>query len=171
MDVVVDELRKNGIDIDKTTLSYFINKLYYDNPNVYGLKFSYEDLFMAWEQLRHETFRHVMAFLTAVHFQDLSDKQKRDVVRLTVPVLENIDLSEYKREKEYIWDKYTLVQNTIHRFLHRYVCCRLDPVLCYCYIIGNVIGTFAKRWRILERVQTTACYLYYKIQYHNGFGI
>ena len=54
MDVIVDELRKNAIDIDKTTLSYFINKLYYDNQNVYRdflNKLSYEDLFMAWEQL------------------------------------------------------------------------------------------------------------------------
>ena len=167
MDVVVDELRKNGIDIDKTTLSYFINKLYHDNPNVYGLKFSYEDLFMAWEELCPSSLGHMMAFLTAVHFQDLSDKQKRDVVQLTVPVLENIDLSEYKREKEYIWNKYTLVRNTIHR----YVCRRMDPVLCYCYVIGSVIGLIVKRWKVWERVQTTAHYLYYKIRYHNGFGI
>ena len=167
MDVVVDKLRKNGIHIDKTTLSYFINKLYYDNPNVYGLKFSYEDLFMAWEQLRPSSFGHVMAFLTAVHFQDLSDDQKSNVVRLTVSVLENIDLTEYKREKEYIWDRYTLVRNTIHR----YVCHHMDPVLCYCYVIGNVIGLIVKRWKIWERVQTTVRYLYYKIRYHNGFGI
>jgi hypothetical protein len=103
MDVVVDELRKNGIDIDKTTLSYFINKLYYDNPNVYGHflnKLLYEGLFMTvWEQLRPNSFGHVMAFLTTVHFQNLSEEQKRNVVWLTVPVLENIDLSEYKREK------------------------------------------------------------------------
>ena len=94
-----------------------INELYYDNPNVYGYflnKLSYEDLFMVWKQLRPSSFGHVMAFLTTVHFQDLSDKQKRDVVRLTPPVLKNIDLSEYKREKEYIWDKYKLVQNTMH---------------------------------------------------------
>ena len=36
MDVTVNELRKNDIDIDKKTLSYFINKLYYDYQNVYG---------------------------------------------------------------------------------------------------------------------------------------
>ena len=86
MDVTVDELRKNAIDIDKTTLSYFINKLYYDNQNVYFLnKLSYEDLFMAWEQLRPNSFGHVMAFLTTVHFQDLGDEQKHNVVRTYGP--------------------------------------------------------------------------------------
>ncbi len=53
MDVIVDELRKNDINIDKTTLSYFVNKTYYDYENVYGSilsKLSYEDLFMVWEK-------------------------------------------------------------------------------------------------------------------------
>ena len=53
MDVIVDELRKNDINIDKTTLSYFINKTYYDYQNVYGSilsKLSYEDLFIVWEK-------------------------------------------------------------------------------------------------------------------------
>ncbi len=53
MDVIVDELRKNDISIDKTTLSYFINKTYYDYENVYGSilgKLSYEDLFTVWEK-------------------------------------------------------------------------------------------------------------------------
>ena len=36
MDVIVDELRKNDININKTTLSYFINKLYYRYQNVYS---------------------------------------------------------------------------------------------------------------------------------------
>ena len=138
MDVIADELRKNDINIDKTTLSYFINKTYYDYQNVYGSilsKRSYENLFMVWEKTHPETFGHVMAFLTTVHFQNLSDEQKRNVVRITVPILKNIDLSKYKREKERMWGKYTLVRNIIHR----YVCVGMDPLLCRCYVIANVI--------------------------------
>ncbi len=65
MDVIVDELRKNDININKTTLSYFINKLYYRYQNVYSgflNELSYEDLFIVWEKTHPETFGHVMAF-------------------------------------------------------------------------------------------------------------
>ncbi len=150
MDVIVDELRKNDISIDKTTLSYFINKTYYDYQNVYGSilgKLSYEDLFVVWEKTHPETFGHVMAFLTTVHFQNLSEEQKRNVVRITVPILKNVDLSKYKREKEHIWDKYTLVRNIVHR----YVCVGMEPLLCQCYVIANVVGLVARRtllWKI-----------------------
>ena len=128
MDVILDELRKNGIDIDRATLSYFINKTYYDYQNVYSSvlgKLSYEDLFVVWDKTHPETFGHVMAFLTTVHFQTLSDEQKRNVVRITVPILRDIDLTEYKREREYAWDRYTLVRNTVHR----YICVGMTPML------------------------------------------
>ncbi len=96
-----------------------------------------------------ETFGHVMAFLTTVHFQYLSDEQKRNVVRITVPILRNIDLSKYKREKERMWDKYTLVRNIIHR----YVCVGMKPLLCQCYVIANVLGLIVRRtllWKIVR---------------------
>ncbi len=128
MDVILDELCENNISIDKTTLSYFINKTYYDYQNVYSSilgKLSYEDLFVVWEKTHPETFGHVMAFLTTVHFQRLTDEQRRNVVRVTVPILRNIDLAEYRREREYTWDKYTLVRNTVHR----YVCVGMVPML------------------------------------------
>ena len=145
MDVIVDELRENNINIDKTTLSYFVNKMYYDYQNVYESilgKLSYEDLFMVWEKTHPETFGHVMAFLTTVHFQNLNDKQKRNVVRITVPILKNIDLSEYRREKEYMWDRYTLVRNTVHH----YVCIGMGPLLCRCYAITNVLGLIKEHY-------------------------
>ncbi len=149
---ILDELRENNINIDKITLSYFVNKTYYDYQNVYGSilgKLSYEDLFVVWEKTHPETFGHVMAFLTTVHFQNLSDEQKRNVVRITVPILRNIDLTEYRREKEHIWDKYALVRNTIHR----YVCVGMGPMLCQCYVIGNIMKLVVKRtllWKVVS---------------------
>ncbi len=146
MDVILDELRENNISIDKTTLSYFINKTYYDYPIVYGSilgKLSYKDLFMVWEKTHPETFGHVMAFLTTVHFQNLNDEQKRNVVRVTVPILKNTDLTEYRREKEYMWDKYTLVRNTVHR----YVCVGMGPML------RNIMEVVVKRtllWKVVS---------------------
>ncbi len=139
MEVILDELRENSIDIDRTTLSYFINKTYYDYQNVYSSiygKLSYEDLFVVWEETHPETFGHVMAFLTAVHFQTLSDEQRRNAVRVTVPILKGIDLTKYKREKEYAWDKYTVVRNTVHR----YICVGMTPMLRNIMSLWRVIS-------------------------------
>ncbi len=139
MEVILDELRENNIDIDRTTLSYFINKAYYDYRNVYSSvygKLSYEDLFIVWERTHPETFGHVMAFLTIVHFHTLSDEQRRNVVRVTVPILKGIDLAEYRRGREYAWDKYTIVRNTVHR----YICVGMTPML------RNILSL----WRVIS---------------------
>ncbi len=139
MDVILDELCENNINIDKTTLSYFINKTYYDYQNVYSSilgKLSYGDLLTVWEKTHPETFGHVIAFLTTAHFQNLSDEQRRNVARITVPILRNIDLTEYKREKEYAWDKYTLVRNTVHR----YVCVGMAPMLRNIMLLWKVVS-------------------------------
>ncbi len=139
MDVMLDELRENGIDIDRVTLSYFINETYYSYQNVYSSvlgKLSYEDLLIVWEKMHPDVFGHVMAFLTTVHFQALSDEQRRDVVRLAVPILKDIDLAEYRRGRVYAWDRYILVRNTVHRYL----CVGTTPVL------RNVMSL----WRVIS---------------------
>ena len=139
MDLMVDELRENGIDIDKATLSYFINKTYHTYYNVYSSvlgKLSYEDLFVVWDKTHPETFGHVMAFLTTVHFQTLTDEQRRDVVQITVPILRNINLAEYRREREYALDKYTLVRNAVHR----YICVGTTPMLRTAMLLWRVIS-------------------------------
>ena len=139
MDVMLDELRENGIDIDRVTLSYFINKTYYDYQNVYSSiygKLSYEDLFVVWDKTHPETFGHVMAFLTTVHFQTLSDEQRRNVVRVAVPILKDIDLAEYRRGREYVWDRYTLVRDTVHR----YICVGMTPMLRSIMSLWKVIS-------------------------------
>ncbi len=139
MDLMVDELRENGIDIDKATLSYFINKTYHTYYNVYSSvlgKLSYEDLFVVWDKTHPETFGHVMAFLTTVHFQTLTDEQRRDVVQITVPILRNVNLAEYRREREYALDKYTLVRNAVHR----YICVGTTPMLHTAMLLWRVIS-------------------------------
>ncbi len=139
MDVIVDELRENGIDVDRATLSYFINKTYHTYYNVYSSvmgKLSYEDLFTVWEKTHPETFGHVMAFLTTVHFQTLTDEQRRGVVRITVPILKNVNLAEHRREREYALDKYTLVRNAVHR----YICVGTTPMLRTVMLLWRVIS-------------------------------
>ena len=139
MDVIVDELRENGIDIDRETLSYFINETYHTYYNVYSSvlgKLTYEDLFTVWEKTHPETFGHVMAFLTTVHFQTLTDEQRRSVVQITVPILRNVNLAEYRREREYALDKCTLVRNAVHR----YICVGTTPMLRSIMLLWRVLS-------------------------------
>ncbi len=144
MDVMVDEFRKSGIDIDRATLSYFINKTYYDYQNVYSSvlgKLSYEDLFVVWEKTHPETFGHVMAFLTTVHFQTLSDEEKRNVVRITVPILRNINLAEYRRGGGMLGTDTLLygIRCTVTSVWVRPLC---YVILCYCgewCLMGSVL--------------------------------
>ena len=136
MDVIVNELRENGIDIDRATLSYFINKTYYTYYNVYSSvsgRLSHKDLFTVWDKTHPETFGHVMAFLTTVHFQTLSDEERRSVVRITVPILRSINLTEYKRESAL--DKYTLVRNAVHR----YICVGTTPLIRNIMLLWRVV--------------------------------
>ncbi len=137
MDVIVNELRENGIDIDRATLSYFINKTYYTYYNVYSSvsgRLSHKDLFTVWDKTHPETFGHVMAFLTTVHFQTLSDEERRSVVRITVPILRSINLTEYKRESAL--DKYTLVRNAVHR----YICVGTTPLIRNIMLLWRVVS-------------------------------
>ena len=97
---------------------------------------SYEDLFTVWERTHPETFVHVMAFLTTVHFQTLTDEQRRGVVRITVPILRSINLTEYRREREYALDKCTLVRNAVHR----YICVGTTPMLRTVMLLWRVIS-------------------------------
>ena len=136
MDVIVNELRENGIDIDRATLSYFINKTYYTYYNVYSSvsgRLSHKDLFTVWDKTHPETFGHVMAFLTTVHFQTLSDEERRSVVRITVPILRSINLTEYKRESAL--DKCTLVRNAVHR----YICVGTTPLIRNIMLLWRVV--------------------------------
>ncbi len=136
MDVIVNELRENGIDTDRATLSYFINKTYYTYYNVYSSvsgRLSHKDLFTVWDKTHPETFGHVMAFLTTVHFQTLSDEERRSVVRITVPILRSINLTEYKRESAL--DKYTLVRNAVHR----YICVGTTPLIRNIMLLRRVV--------------------------------
>ena len=69
MDVILDELHKYNIDIDKTTLTYYMNDVYERNKNLYDdyiSKIFCSDLFTIWRILRASTFGHVLSYLVLV---------------------------------------------------------------------------------------------------------
>ena len=54
MDIIYDELCKNGVDVDKVTLSFYINKLCDDYSDMYRdvlTRITFEDLYIVWRAM------------------------------------------------------------------------------------------------------------------------
>ena len=94
MEVIADELQKNGIRVDITTLSIHINEIlgrYKDVYNDVANRLNPEQLIDVFHEASINTVGRVMAYLTLVYCMNLTrEEDVRKVVRLTVPALRNI---------------------------------------------------------------------------------
>ena len=94
MEVIADELQKNGIRVDITTLSIHINEIlgrYKDAYNDVVNRLNPEQLSDVFHEMSVNTVGRVMAYLTLVYSMNLTrEEDVRKAVRLTVPALKNI---------------------------------------------------------------------------------
>ena len=94
MEVIRDELQKNGIRIDITTLSNHINEILDRYKDVYKdvtNRLNPEQLADVFHEMSINTVGRVMAYLTLVYSMNLSKEEDvRKAARLTVPALRNI---------------------------------------------------------------------------------
>ena len=94
MEVIVDELQKNGIRVDITTLSIHINEIlgrYKDVYNDVANRLNPEQLTDVFHETGVNTVGRVMAYLTLVYSMNMiREEDVRKAVRLTVPALRNI---------------------------------------------------------------------------------
>ena len=94
MEVIVDELKKNGIRIDITVLSMHINYIlvnYKDTYNNEVSRLNSNQLADVFHEMSVNTIGRVMAYLTLVHCMNMSrEEDVRKAVRLVVPALRNI---------------------------------------------------------------------------------
>ena len=94
MEVIVDELQKNNIRIDITTLSIHINEIlgrYKDAYNDVVNRLNPEQLSDVFHEISVNNVGRVMAYLTLVYCMNMiREEDVRKAVRLTVPALRNI---------------------------------------------------------------------------------
>ena len=94
MEVIVDELQKNGIRVDITTLTIHINEIlarYKDVYNDVANCLNLEQLTDVFRETSVNTVGRVMAYLTLVYCMNMTrEEDVRKAVRLTVPALRNI---------------------------------------------------------------------------------
>ena len=94
MEVIQDELQKNGIRVDITTLTIHINEIlgrYKDVYNDVANRLNLEQLTDVFHETSVNTVGRVMAYLTLVYCMNMTrEEDVRKAVRLTVPALRNI---------------------------------------------------------------------------------
>ena len=94
MEVIVDELRKNDVRVDITTLSSHIHYIldnYRDMYNEVINRINSTQLLNIFNEMNVNTVGRVTAYLALVYRMNVSDEDTvREAVRLVVPVLRNI---------------------------------------------------------------------------------
>ena len=95
MEVIVDELQKNGIRIDITLLNIHVNRILCVYKTIYDEAASrlktVEQLIDVFHENCFHTVARVMAYLTLIRCMNLpKEEDVRKAVRVVVPSLKNI---------------------------------------------------------------------------------
>ena len=102
MDVILDELRKNNVDIDMTTLSYHIHQCLEQYKTMYEqmtvLPVNLPEIFA---ETKVNSFGRAMAFLTLVYIMKESKDVTRKAVSLVAMVFKEMDLTPFKIEDSF----------------------------------------------------------------------
>ena len=91
MEVILDELRKNNVDIDILILSQRINYVLDRHEKLYGEmaeRLSSEELLGVFAEMNVNSFGRAMAYL-----MNIPEDVKREAVRLVAPVLRNVGVT------------------------------------------------------------------------------
>ena len=94
MEVIVDELQKNGIRIDMTLLNIHVNRILNTYKAMYGeatSRLKADQLVDVFHENCFNTAGRVMGYLTLVYSMNMErEEDVRKAVRLVVPSLKNI---------------------------------------------------------------------------------
>ena len=98
MDVIVNELRKNNVNVDRTILSQHIHNIldkYQDMYDEMVGRISANELLSVYNGVNADTVGRVMAYLALVYRMNISREDTvREATRMVVPALRNIAKDE-----------------------------------------------------------------------------
>ena len=98
MDVIVDELRKNNVNIDRTVLSQYIHDIldrYQDMYDQMADRISANELMSVYKGVNADTVGRIMAYLALVYRMNISREDTvREATRMVIPALRNIAKDE-----------------------------------------------------------------------------
>ena len=93
MEVIVDELQKNGIHIDMTLLNIHVNRILGMYKTMYDeatSRLKADQLVDVFHENCFNTVARVMAYITLIRCMNLPKEDVRKAVRVVVPSLKNI---------------------------------------------------------------------------------
>ena len=96
MEVIMDELRKNNVDIDMAILSQRINYVLVRHGKLYdemAERLGPEELLSVFAEMNVNGFGRAMAYLTLVYLMDIPEDVKPKAVRLVAPVLRDVGVT------------------------------------------------------------------------------
>ena len=104
MDLIFDELRANGINLDKDTLSRHKNSVLEEQSYVYSHVETYNSLLelnIIYDQIKPINYGRIIVYLALVCklSRVFDDETLRQAVRRAVSDLKRLDLSKYKPKK------------------------------------------------------------------------
>ena len=98
MDVIVDELRKNNVNIDRAVLSQYIHDIldkYQDMYDEMADRISANELLSVYKGVNADTVGRIMAYLALVYRMNISREDTvREATRMVIPALRNIANAE-----------------------------------------------------------------------------
>ena len=96
MEVIVNELRKNDVDVSVQILSQHINYVLTDHGKLYdemAERLGPDGLLNVFGEMNVNSFGRATAYLTLVYLMDIPEDVKREAVCLVAPVLRNIGVA------------------------------------------------------------------------------
>ena len=96
MEVIVDELRKNNVDVDIQTLSQHINYVLAHHGQLYdemAERLGPDGLLNVFGEMDVNSFGRAMAYLILIYLMDIPEDVKREAVRLVAPVLRDVGVT------------------------------------------------------------------------------
>ena len=100
MEVILDELQKNNVDMNKKTLSYYINDLLQQHKTLYKQfieRVKFDEISVVFAETIVNNFGRAMAFLTLVYLMKAPKDVSREAVRLVPTPFKNFDLIYYNK--------------------------------------------------------------------------
>ena len=113
MGVVLDELRKNDVDIDMTRVFYHIRHCLGQYKTMYeqmAIRVGPVDLPGIFNDMNVNNFGRAMAYLTLVYVLDIPENAMREAVRLVARILKDMDLTVFKVEESFLQRMFSYVR-------------------------------------------------------------
>ena len=96
MEVIVDELRKNNVNIDAATLLRHINYVFDGHEGMYNVmvaRINPDELLDVFHKINVNNFGRAVAHLTLVYLMNIPEDAKREAVRLVATIFRNVDVT------------------------------------------------------------------------------